>query len=328
MWWNSVFPHPASQLTNGARRRTDSSYFAFCHGHHLPDEADLVILDFDTEDQTDSQARDHFEVLVRSILNRRDSPAVLVLGHFSPQFQVAFGFHGPEIQHSTVAQYYDVPHISIKGVMYQEYLAGPNDYAANYHVDPVLANAKGHGIIADVLISYFQSQICKGWEVAWGYAFDVPMLSSEPVSDVKGLFGGIRAGGDGMMNGAKHEPRKGTKGNVQNAVDYAAFRIPNGRLASRPWELENFREAEPYCVAADDLINPLPPSLFYGSGWHVHHPDGGDDILHYWYSVLPASKIRIPIKVGAGDIAIFYLEEGKSIKDSSSVQWFVVSCHL
>jgi hypothetical protein len=50
-WWNSVFPHPASELTNGARRRTDSSYFSYCNSHHLPDKTDLVILEFDTDDQ-------------------------------------------------------------------------------------------------------------------------------------------------------------------------------------------------------------------------------------------------------------------------------------
>lgn len=49
-WWNQVFPHPASELTNGARRRTDSSYFAYCNAQHLPDTTDLVILEFDTED--------------------------------------------------------------------------------------------------------------------------------------------------------------------------------------------------------------------------------------------------------------------------------------
>lgn len=49
-WWNTVFPHPASELTNGARRRTDSSYFAYCNVQHLPDTTDLVVLEFDTED--------------------------------------------------------------------------------------------------------------------------------------------------------------------------------------------------------------------------------------------------------------------------------------
>lgn len=49
-WWNSVFPHPASELTNGASRKTDSAYYAYCSGHHLPDQTDLVILEFDSAD--------------------------------------------------------------------------------------------------------------------------------------------------------------------------------------------------------------------------------------------------------------------------------------
>lgn len=49
-WWNSVFPHPASELTNGAMRRTNSAYFSFCNAHHLPDQTDLVILEFDVDD--------------------------------------------------------------------------------------------------------------------------------------------------------------------------------------------------------------------------------------------------------------------------------------
>lgn len=50
-WWNEVFPHPANELTNGARRKTDSGYFAYCSSQHLPDQTDLVILEFDSDDQ-------------------------------------------------------------------------------------------------------------------------------------------------------------------------------------------------------------------------------------------------------------------------------------
>ena len=70
-WLNDVFPHPANELTNGARksqpllpmlfhssdslamivvRRTGTSYFGFCSDMHLPDRVDLVIVEFDTED--------------------------------------------------------------------------------------------------------------------------------------------------------------------------------------------------------------------------------------------------------------------------------------
>jgi hypothetical protein len=64
-WLNDVFPHPANELTNGARmctaptrsllnsaavRRTGTSYFGFCSEQHLPDRVDLVVVEFDTED--------------------------------------------------------------------------------------------------------------------------------------------------------------------------------------------------------------------------------------------------------------------------------------
>lgn len=54
---------------------------------------------------------EHFELLVRSILVRADQPAVVVLGHFSVQGAETHGYSGPEVLHSVVAQYYDVPHI-------------------------------------------------------------------------------------------------------------------------------------------------------------------------------------------------------------------------
>lgn len=54
---------------------------------------------------------ENFELLVRSILLREDQPAVLILGHFSPQVHQQSGFGGPEIWHNIVAQFYDVPHV-------------------------------------------------------------------------------------------------------------------------------------------------------------------------------------------------------------------------
>ena len=50
-WWNTVFPHPATELTNGALRRTNSGYFGYCISHHLPDQTDLVIIELNTEDE-------------------------------------------------------------------------------------------------------------------------------------------------------------------------------------------------------------------------------------------------------------------------------------
>ena len=50
-WWNTVFPHPATELTNGALRRTNSGYFGYCNSHHFPDQTGWVIIELDTEDE-------------------------------------------------------------------------------------------------------------------------------------------------------------------------------------------------------------------------------------------------------------------------------------
>lgn len=272
-------------------------------------------------DQHDSDKAwtDHFELLVRSILVRPDQPAVIVLGHFSPQVMETHGFYGPEIYHSVVAQYYDVPHIryvryyseilvlthpySVKPTLYPTWITQP-DSVNSYYADPVLANPTGHELIADILIHYIESQVCAAWSVATGLTFDVvsPLLSSngDAPSDPRGLFGGLG-------------PKKGSSSPSDNTHNPHAH-VPFGRISSKPTDTRRFEEVKPDCVSANDLINPLPPSLFTGSGWHAYHPPPGSTVgqtvyAHYWYSTLPTSKLRIPIQAGAGDIAVYYLKE-------------------
>ncbi|RXK41718.1 hypothetical protein M231_00953 [Tremella mesenterica] len=316
-WWNSVFPHPANELTNGAQRKTDSAYYAYCNSHHMPDKTDLVLLEFDAADPNDPEWVQHFELLARSILVRPEMPAVIILGHFSPQVQAQNGFAGPELLHNVVAQFYDVPHISVKGVIYNDYLQKPDVARASYYNDPQHANAEGHELIADVLISYMMSQICSGWSTLQGYGFDVPDLGVEGDGTSSGpsLLGGV-----GLRKGIPGQ-QKGDGDSATNALTdrFSALRVPPMRLGDRPNDIQHFREIEPFCVAASDLINPLPRSLFYGSGWQIYHPPKGavNEDRHYWqvfflyifrYAEQPTSRLRIPLKLGAGDVGIYFLQ--------------------
>lgn len=307
-WWNSVFPHPASELTNGAARKTDSAYFAYCSGHHLPDHTDLVILEFDSSDPNDPEWLTHFELLVRSILVRPEMPAVIILGHFAPQIQAQNGFAGPELLHTVVAQFYDVPHISTKGVLYHDYLANPEAARSTFYADPILASPAGHDLIADVLISYMMQQICAGWSATMGHAFDVPYMGLSGADSTTG--GPMLLGGVGLRKGMPGKEEGDGESVSTNELKYASLKVPSARLSDRPSDILEFREIEPFCVSANDLINPLPPSLFYGSGWHAYHPvkGGGGDDRHYWYAEVPTSRLRIPLRIGAGDVGIYYLQ--------------------
>ena len=139
--------------------------------------------------------------------------------------------------------------------------------------------------------------------------------SEAGAGDAYGLFGGIgqRPGvpepEEDLAAGAAVEKKMAAAAAAAAMKDWGdtspsspqLLTVPAGRINTRPNGNRPFEEIAPFCVPANDLINPLPPSLFYGSGWYAHHPSGsgGDALItaaHYWHSALPTSKLRIPIQ--------------------------------
>lgn len=229
----------------------------------------------------------HFELLVRSLLVRPDSPAVIILGHFSPQIHSQNGFAGPELLHTVVAQFYDVPHISVKGLIYNPYMGDPEGQRKLYYADPVLANKEGHQLIADVVTSYLQSQICAGWAAMMGHGFDVPYLGNQGV-----------AMNEEEQRELEHKSRH--------------TNVPQAMLSDRPSDILKFREVQPFCVTANDILNPLPPSQFSDGSWMAFHPKAGkganSEEKHYWYAEEAGARLRIPVNLSAGDVTIHYLQ--------------------
>ena len=194
-------------------------------------------------------------------------------------------------------------------------------------------------------MAYFQSQICTAWRVATGSSYEaVPVHtagSEAGTGDAHGLFVGI-----GQRPGVP-EPEKDLaadaavekrmaaaaamkdRGDSSSSSSPQLLTVPSVRISTRPNGNRPFEEIVPFCVSANDLINPLPPSLFYGLRWYMHHPSGsgGDALItaaHYWHSALPTSKLRIPIQVGGGDIGVYYLREPVAVVgEGSSVECWV-----
>lgn len=191
---------------------------------------------------------------------------------------------------------------SAKGVLYGDYLAEPEAARSTFFTDPILANPTGHGLIADVLISYMQSQICAGWAATMGHAFDVPYMGAPSVED-------NLAGGSQRQTGTESADDLESEGGGL-AAKLRAIKVPQAMLSDRPSDILKFREVAPSCVSANDLVNPLPPSHFYGSGWHAYHPSKGaaQEEKHYWYAEIGGSKMRVPVTLSAGDVAIYYLQ--------------------
>ena len=224
-------------------------------------------------------------------------------------------------------------------MLYPQYITNPTSIT-KYFTDLILANADGHQVLSDILIAYFQSQICTAWDIAHGESYEsVPIVVSGADKEVHGLFGGVGQRKKGVLPVVPPaqvvEPSNPQKASAPHPV-YPQLRVPSSLIDTRPNSPRAFEEIHPFCASANNLINPLPPSLFYGSGWFSYHPptsvssdtswSSGAEHMHYWYSTLPTSKLRIPINVGAGDIGIYYVKEpmGRGdIDEGSGVECWV-----
>lgn len=194
--------------------------------------------------------------------------------------------------------------------MYQEYLSDPEEARGKFFTDPVLANPAGHDLITDILVSYIQTQICAGWAATMGHAFDVPYMGS---TDLDPALSPKVRGDSIVFDSTQNQPLTSTSDPDSEGSLAAKMRVisvPQSKLSDRPSDILKFREVSPFCVSADDLINPLPPSHFFGSGWLAYHPPKGAAVedKHYWYSEIPGSRLRVPVTLGAGDVSIYYLQ--------------------
>jgi hypothetical protein len=215
----------------------------------------------------------------------------------------------------------------VKPLIYAPYIVNPDSIKALF-TDAHLASPAGHTLLAELLQSYFQQQICQTWAAVTSP--DVHVHHFEPLAGIAGGAGfGLRkeGGGGGGMIGIGITGG-GTPNKVPNfaGVGYMldARPAPFG-LRTRPHELAEYREPKPFCVSANDLINPLPPSLFAESGWHIQHPYGshtsghkGIENAHFWYSRLPGSKLKVSIKLSAGDVGVYYMKEPWSTQEGNS----------
>jgi hypothetical protein len=232
----------------------------------------------------------------------------------------------PDVTHHTLTRTVTA---SSKAALYPTYITSPATIT-RYYADPILANPAGHGLLADMLIAYIQSQVCVAWSAARGSGAALPIYytlgaqADTPPKDATGLFGGkgprkgaAAAGAAPLADPDVPRPRAAAGHSI------VGLQVPASRIGSRPSDMSPrvYEEIAPACVSANDLVNPLPPSIFYGSGWNAYHPPQSSvpvtsSASHYWYSTLPTSRMRVPLMVGAGDIGIYYVREPRAVLGS------------
>lgn len=149
---------------------------------------------------------------------------------------------------------------------------------------------------------------------------DASLMSGSQANTAPSLLGGkgLRKGSEPGAEGS--DELKGNLG-LSKTAKAGYSKVPAYRIHDKPHTLASFREIKPSCASANDLINPLPQSVFINSGWSPVAPKlDAEDERHYWFSEKPGSLIKIPLKVSGGDIAVYYQ------KGPKKEGWGTVKC--
>ncbi|KAI9281398.1 SGNH hydrolase-type esterase domain-containing protein [Umbelopsis sp. AD052] len=179
-WFTSKFPYGQHTLVNGAAPATGSSYFTYCHGKHIPDDLDIIFIEFSINDGSiyptergdgDPGITKNMELLVRNLMQMPNKPAIVFLSFFS--FKVDYYFNGQEA-HMAIANYYDIPYISFKNAYYDHHNRFPKDVSTLFSSDEHHPNKEGHRMMSAFVIRYLES--IEGVKAANTPDADIPLL--------------------------------------------------------------------------------------------------------------------------------------------------------
>lgn len=157
-------------FVNGAQGGKGSNYFSMCFGEHIPEEADLILLELSINDDLQVANIKPYELLLRGLLDLPNQPAILSMHIFALMFsQIALG---GEMQEG-LTQYYDIPIVSLRNVILHDALHNVTLVQDLFHqketpigesldaVDLRHLSAKGHRLMGALVNAYIDSQLCQ-----------------------------------------------------------------------------------------------------------------------------------------------------------------------
>mgnify|MGYP002470684439 CR=1 FL=1 len=158
-WWERTFPKAELHYVNGGIGGT-TSHFGVSRvvTDLLMYQPDLVVIDFSVNDEANKFFQETYEGLLRKVLTWKSEPAVLLLNN-------VFYDTGVNAQeyHNAIGDWYHVPHVSIKDTVYQRMKSGvyTRDELTQDGLHP---NDKGHELLAEEIIAYFEQVRADGQE--------------------------------------------------------------------------------------------------------------------------------------------------------------------
>ncbi|KAG8880152.1 hypothetical protein FRB97_001041 [Tulasnella sp. 331] len=310
-------------IRNGAIGGMDSSYYAFCGMNHLPPDVDIVILEFDVNDQPSKDFIIYFDQLVRVVLSLPSNPAILILGAWGPLISYDLGSLTPLVPHLPSAHYYDIPYVSLKPLLFDTFLRFPNGvYQTFYTEDGFHPNVAGQRLLADVAIGYLESVLCEiesenteGWtdQETWvggglntlettATGFESLVTFKQAVHSVKPDTPPINLTSYAFLSlsSPTSVPPLPLPAPLSLYLDYMQPDPPS-LLASNHLNLGPV----PFCADANDPQSPLTPKENGGEGsmgWKTMVWKGEK---HFWVSDTVGARLVVDIVVNEGRLVYY-----------------------
>ncbi|KAI7846427.1 hypothetical protein COHA_000040 [Chlorella ohadii] len=220
-WLLAAFPGVEHVVHNGAVAASPSEYMAFCMQTHMPAgrQIDLVIVEYAINDGGRPWHHAHprfYERLLRRLLALPSRPLVLgLMMHSFHRHQSTNFYTGGEDQEETLMQYYRLPWVSMRSLVYHPMQQGVEGFRAEDFLAPdkIHPNDRGHGYVAQLLARFLQRalaaeeqrQLAEAWRAHWEHqrAAAVQGAAGRRQADrsAAGLLAGVQPPADRVADG-------------------------------------------------------------------------------------------------------------------------------
>ncbi|WRT70476.1 uncharacterized protein IL334_007474 [Kwoniella shivajii] len=262
-----------NSIINGAQGGMGTDYFSLCFNEHIPDDVDLVIIELAINDEVLIRNMNSYELLVRGLYDLPNKPAVINLHVFALMFQ--YIANGGDL-HNGVAQYYDVPTISMRNPILPQVMKNTTMVRHLFHnrvqktdwTDPLdeidlrHLSWQGHEMMGKLGSVYIDTQLCEMDRI---------------------------------------ESRFGPDEKINYDELYPVEPLPRAPLMKKFSPTFVLPKLSPQCYSANGIKHPLKPTE--QNGWrHWNWKE-----KHYLVADEPGSKVSFKVSTTLGEVQLHYL---------------------
>ncbi|KAK4058054.1 hypothetical protein OIO90_000793 [Microbotryomycetes sp. JL221] len=155
-------PQERILFLDGARPAVDSSFFRYCFPALIGTEADLIFVEMAVNDVYSLSSMNDAEDLLRALLQLPNEPAIIFVDSFALRTKSGRdGMLNGGDAHSSLANFYDIPQISIRGPIIPSLLRDHSLAEPYFKTDVRHIAAPLHEFLGKMVVAFLQETHCQ-----------------------------------------------------------------------------------------------------------------------------------------------------------------------